>query len=53
MILEVEAKMFIESIKQPGSNDLDVNGDLSKGIESASSHVDKQGISRTQSVTPS
>ena len=53
MKLEVDAKMFIESKKQPGSNDLDVNGDLSKGKESASSHVDKQGISSMQSVTPS
>ena len=35
MILEVEAKMFIESIKQPGSNELDVNGDLSKMTHSA------------------
>ena len=51
--LEVDAKMFIESIKKPGSNDLDVNGDLSKGKESASSHVDKQGISNMQSQTPS
>ena len=53
MKLEVDAKMFIESINQPGSNDLDVNGDLSKGKESASSHVDKQGISNMQSATPS
>lgn len=53
MKLEVDAKMFIESKKQPGSNDLDVNGDLNKGKESASSHVDKQGISSMQSVTPS
>ena len=46
--------MALESKKQPGPNDLDVNGDLSsKGKESASSHVDKQGISSMQSVTPS
>ena len=43
MKLEVDAKMLIESIKQPGSNDLDLNGDLSKGKESASSHVDGIG----------
>ena len=28
MKLEVDAKTFIDSIKQPGSNDLDVNGDF-------------------------
>ena len=47
-------QIFIERIKEPGSNELDVNGDLSiKGKESASSHVDKQGISSMQSVIPS
>ena len=28
MKLEVDAKKFIDSIKQPGSNDLDVKGDF-------------------------
>ena len=28
MKLELDAKTFIDSIKQPGSNDLDVNGDF-------------------------
>lgn len=55
MRLEVDAKMFIESVEQCGSKDLAENGDLSKGKESALTDKvpDNGGISNMQPPTPS
>ena len=55
MRLEVDAKMFIESVEQCGSKDLAENGDLSKGKESALTDKvpENEGISNMQPPTPS
>lgn len=55
MRLEVDAKMFIESVEQCGSKDLAENGDLSKGKESALTDEvpGNEGIPNMQPPTPS
>ena len=55
MKLEVDAKMFIESINQSGSNNLKEIGDLSKGKESVLSNGahKSEGISNMPKITPS
>jgi len=55
MRLEVDAKMFIESVEQCGSKDLADNGDLSKGKENALTDEvpDNEGIPNMQAPTPS
>ena len=55
MRLEVDAKVFIESVEQCGSNDLAENGNLSKGKETVVCNevLENEGISNMQSPTPS
>ena len=55
MRLEVDAKMFIESVEQCGSKNLAENGDLSKEKESAlpDGVLENEGIPNMQPPTPS
>ena len=55
MRLEVDAKMFVESVEQSSSNDLATNGNLSKEKESIVCNEvhENEGISNMQSATPS
>lgn len=55
MHLEVDAKMFVESVEQSSSNDLAKNGNLSKEKKSISCDevLENEGISNMQSATPS
>lgn len=55
MRLEVDAKMFVESVKESSSNDLAKNGNLSKGKESVACNEvhENEGISNMQSATTS
>jgi len=54
MRLEVDAKMFVESVEQFRSGDLAKNGNLSKEKESIACYevLEKEGISNIQSATP-
>ena len=54
MRLEVDTKMFVESVEQMSSNDLAKNGNLSKENSIACGEVlEHEGISNMQSATPS
>lgn len=55
MRLEVDAKMFVESVEQSSSNDLAKNGNLSKEKKSIACDevLEHEGISNMQSATPS
>lgn len=54
MRLEVDTKMFVESVEQLSSNDLAKNGNLSKENSIACGEVlEHEGISNMQSATPS
>ena len=55
MRLEVDAKMFVESVEQSSSNDLAKNANLSKEKESSACDevLENEGISNMQSATPS
>lgn len=55
MHLEVDAKMFVESVEQSSSNDLAKNGNLSKEKKSIACDevLENEGISNMQSATPS
>ena len=55
MLLEVDAKMFVESVEQSSSNDLATNGNLSKEKKSIACNevLENEGISNMQSATPS
>ena len=55
MRLEVDTKMFVESVEQSSSNDLAKNGNLSKGKESVACNEghENERISNMQSATPS
>ena len=55
MRLEVDAKMYAESVEQSSSSDLAKNGNLSKEKESIACYevFENEGISNMQSATPS
>lgn len=55
MRLDVDAKMFVESVEQSSLNDLATNGNLSKEKESIACNevLQNKGISNMQSATPS